>query len=97
MPWGWLVYAAKARSVIVFERSGAPLTWNLWSIHSRSSTLHSSRCAARCAALSRILRAATAVAAPAVGVLRLAYVPRPYGDGRGSEDRKSTRLNSSHT
>ena len=30
-------------------------------------------------AFSRILRAAIAVAPPATGVLRLAYVPRPYG------------------
>ena len=57
---------------MVLERSGAPLTRNVWSTHSRSSGLTSSRWAAIFCAFSRILRAAMAVAAPAVGVLRLA-------------------------
>ena len=44
-----------------------------------SSADASSRCAAISRALSRSLREMTAVAAPATGVERLAYVPRPYG------------------
>jgi hypothetical protein len=55
---------------MVTERSGAPFTANLPVSHSRSSGEASSRCAAICFALSRILRETTAVAAPAVGVLR---------------------------
>ena len=64
---------------MVFPFCGAPLTKNLPGSHSRSSSLASSRCAAIFFALSRIFRAAIAPAAPAVGVDRLAYVPRPYG------------------
>jgi hypothetical protein len=48
-------------------------------VHSRSSALASRRCAAMCRAFSLILRAAIAVAAPATGVERDAYVPSPYG------------------
>ncbi len=64
------MYAAKAISWIVFDLSGEPLTENLPFVHSRSSSLASSRWAAILRDLSRILRAATAVAAPATGVER---------------------------
>ena len=59
-------------SWIVLDWSGAPLTENLPGSHSRSSSAASSRCAAILRALSRILRAAMAAAAPATGVDRLA-------------------------
>ena len=72
MPCGWLVYAANAISWMVFAFCGAPLTKNFPVSHSRSSSPTSSRCAAIFFALSRILRAAIAPAAPAVGVERLA-------------------------
>ena len=52
-------------SWIVFDRSGEPLTLNFPFDHSRSSGLASSRWAAIWRDFSRILRAATAVAAPA--------------------------------
>ena len=64
---------------IVFARLGAPLTENFPGSQTRSSSAASSRCAAIFRALSRIFRAATAAAAPATGVERLAYVPSPYG------------------
>ncbi len=70
IPSGWFVYAAKATSAIVFDRSGAPFTENLPSRHSTSASSVSSRCAAIFWALARTLRATTAVAAPATGVLR---------------------------
>ncbi len=66
-------------SWIVFDFCGAPLTENLPGSHTRSSSETSRRYAAIFFALSRTLRAAMAPAAPAVGVERLAYVPRPYG------------------
>src|SRR5258707_2468216 len=85
---------------MVFDFCGAPLTENLPGSHSRSFSLTSSRCAASFLALSRILRAASAQAAPEVGVERLAYVPKPDASRStptsGAADRKSTRLNSSH-
>ena len=55
-----------------FFVKGAPFTKNFPFCHSRSASLHSRRWAAIFLALSRILRAAIAVAAPDVGVLRLA-------------------------
>src|ERR671927_493687 len=64
MPGGWFVYAASEISWIVLKRSGEPLTLNLPGSHSRSSSDASRRWAASLRALSRILRAATAVAAP---------------------------------
>ena len=51
--------------------------------HSRSSSAASSRCAAIFRALSRILRAAIAVAAPATGVERERVRPEPVGRGVG--------------
>jgi len=66
-------------SWMVFERPGAPLTVNFPGSQTRSSSAHSRRCAAIFFAFSRIFRAASAPAAPAVGVDRLAYVPSPYG------------------
>ena len=71
------MYAAKASSAIVLKRSGLPLTFHWPGVHSRSSGEHSSRCAARWRVFSLIFRDAIAVAAPAVGVERDAYVPRP--------------------
>ena len=47
--------------------------------HSRSFSLTSSKCAAIFLALAWIFRAAIAIAAPATGVDREPYVPRPYG------------------
>src|SRR5258705_10307732 len=79
MPWGKFVYAANAISLMVFERSGDPLTLNLPFVQSRSSSLASKRWAASLRALSRIFRDAIAVDAPDVGVDREPYVPRPYG------------------
>src|SRR6478672_11854141 len=64
---------------MVLNRSGEPLTLNLPGSHSRSSSDASRRCAARVRALAWILREAIAVAAPATGVEREAYVPSPYG------------------
>ncbi len=55
---------------MVLNRSGEPLTLNLPGSHSRSSSLASSRWAAIFRAFAWILRAATAVAAPATGVER---------------------------
>src|SRR4029453_7769155 len=42
----WAVQAPKASSGMVLARSGAPLTWNLPSVHSRSSSATSSSWAA---------------------------------------------------
>ena len=64
-------------SWIVTPLSGEPFTEKRPASHSRSSSAASSRCAAIFCALSRSLRAITAVAAPATGVLRDAYVPSP--------------------
>ena len=43
MPGGWLVYAANAISWMVFDFCGAPLTEKAPGVHSRSSSLISSR------------------------------------------------------
>src|SRR5216683_3287211 len=66
-------------SWMVLERSGEPLTKNLPRSHTRSSSSASRRWAASLRAFSRSCRATIAVAAPATGVLRDAYVPSPYG------------------
>ena len=79
MPSGRSVYAAKAMSWIVFACSGAPLTKKRSRSHSRSSGAPRAGVRRSSCAFSRSLRATTAVAAPAVGVERLAYVPSPYG------------------
>ena len=71
------MYAANATSWIVFARSGEPFTKNRPASNSMSSADASSRWAAISLPLSRSLRAITVVAAPATGVERLAYVPRP--------------------
>jgi hypothetical protein len=67
-----LVYAANAISWIVFARLGAPFTENFPGSQTRSSAATSRRWAAIFRALSRTFRAATAAAAPATGVERLA-------------------------
>ena len=66
------MYAASAMSWMVFDRCGEPFTENLPVSQTRSSSEHSSRCAAIFFAFSRIFRDATAAAAPEVGVDRLA-------------------------
>ena len=64
-------FAISATSWIVFALSGEPFTKNLPSSYSMSSTDASSRCAASTFALSRILRTASASAAPPTAVVRL--------------------------
>src|SRR5262245_65801913 len=67
---------------MVFAFCGAPLTENLPGSHSRSLSLTSSRWAAIFFALSRILRAASAQAAPEAGVERLRSEERRVGRER---------------
>ncbi len=64
---------------MVTDRLGEPFTENVPFSSSMSASAASSRCAAIFFALSASLRETIAVAAPATGVERDAYVPRPYG------------------
>ena len=71
MPSGTLpVWRAQAISFMVLACSAMPLTVNRSTSHSRSPSPTSIRWAAIFLALSRILRAACAAAAPATGVER---------------------------
>ena len=63
--------ARMAMSWIVTEALGSPVTWKLPFSHSRSATDTSSIPDAMILALSRILRATSAAAAPDTGVDRL--------------------------
>src|SRR5918996_6589004 len=67
----WAVQAEKASSGTVLARSGAPLTWNLPSVHSRSSSATSSSWAASTLAFSRTRSAAFWMATPPADRLRL--------------------------
>ena len=64
-------------SFMVFAWPGLPFTLKRSISHSRSPSATSSRCAAIFFALSLILRAAIAVAAPDTGVEREPQVPAP--------------------
>ena len=67
----WAVQAEKAISGIVLARSGAPVTWNLPSFHSRSSSATSSSWAAMVRALALTFSAAWYSASAPTEALRL--------------------------
>ena len=71
--------AIRASSPKVFPLSGEPFTANFPSCHSRSASLASSRWAAIFFALSFTRCAATFTALPHTAVVRLPYVPHPWG------------------
>ena len=71
IPSGWFVYAAKATSWPSSSTGRRALHRELAAVATRRpSSSVSSRCAAIFCALARTLRATTAVAAPATGVIR---------------------------